>query len=383
MGLGFFPGVKKMRQQRELREAVTQIVETGSKEAPLYPVLQEPVVRAFFGSTMLLLSALRDKPAMVLSLLENNKELAKFWHHVGGDDLWIALTDALVEREMGTYASEIYPVIVVAKHSRSIIWPDIFGTDTHSFNLVTAVEGQPLPLSRAYYMVYHDSLTRVFLELLRRVVNIRHLAYFNTSGILRRYLNYPRYGLHLVEFADFFLVDETTRYSYDFKYDMVTMRETVVAMATLMEPFLVGEVVAGKGVRITKSGVDDGGGDQEIYTQELADELRDLQRMVQKLGISLENPARLLEETVPIKLDKYVAIPYRTLLYDERQGIYATHEAQKQYFVSMLADLEHKKKHYGLHCTICRTETCMIDVSRMRAFCSEACRSQYSLSKSE
>jgi hypothetical protein len=131
--------------------------------------------------------------------------------------------------------------------------------------------------------------------------------------------------------------------------------------------------VANKGVHITK--LDDDG--HKLYTKELADELIALQRMTRKLGIALENPARVLEEIVPIKLDKYVAIPYRTLLYDSKQGIYATHEAQKQYFVSMLADLENKKKQYGLQCTVCHTETCIVDILHMRAFCTEACRSQY------
>ena len=376
-----------MRRQLELVEAVIQIIETGKqkngKGALLYPVLQEPVVAAFFNSPKTLAGVLREKPELVINLIQNNKELETFWHRAGGDDLWIPLIDALVEREMGTYASEIYPVIVVAKYRRSIIWPDIFGVTLggnamHAFNLVTVVEPRPFPISSAYYVAYHDPLTRAYLEVLRRVVNVRQLEYFNVSGILRRFLNYPRYypTLHLVAFDDFFLCDETTYRSYSFEYNIQVMRETVEAIsARVTSVFIVGETVAGKGVYIRRE--DDN--NNNIHTKELAEELLALQRIVRKLTLALENPARLLDKVVPIKLDKYVATPYRTLLYDAKQGIYATPEAQRQYFIDTLVDLAHKIElnKYSLKCTVCHTGTCMVDTRCMRPFCTEACLAHY------
>jgi len=344
-----------MKRARELEEVVGEIVEAGraknEKGELIYPVMREPLVLALFGAPEALVDVLRARPGLVLNLMQTNKALSQFLEKF--DRLWIILMDELVEREMGTYASEVYPFIMVSQRRRIKsqgggevglfgYYSEYTQRDVRQFKLVEIGGRYFRPTSTPHYIAYHDPLTLIYFELIDRIVRLGTLQSFTVSDMHMNYIGITeRHSPHIVNFGDFFLMDNMSRNTLKRKsYDLGVMRVQLERMAHFPESYVVGRTLEGEGVEITK--IDKTTKKREnlgIYPSSLSDELLCVQKLVAKLQLALAEPNLVLEPIVPLTLDKNLATPYRTLLYDAKQGLYPTQEAQKDFFMLLFNDL--------------------------------------------
>jgi len=176
-----------MKRQRELEAVIEEIVSTGKakneKGEPVYPVMKEPLVMALFGAADALLDVLKERPIVVLNLLQSNKALDTFLNRF--ENLWPSLIDALVEKAMGVYASEIYPFVVVEKHRLSlsrtgeavtttIVEADFIGEPTfdsplYGFHINYLSRAVALRSTSKFDIIYYDSLTHSYITLFRKM----------------------------------------------------------------------------------------------------------------------------------------------------------------------------------------------------------------------
>lgn len=376
-----------MKRARELELVVAEIVEEGKakdeKGAPLYPVMQEPLVIALFGAADALLEVLKERPIVVLNSLQVNKPLEAFLNRF--ENLWTLLIDVLVEREMGAYAADIYPFIVVQKHRLALERDKQQQTVRASFMsacdrgdgsrpfLINYLSTCTQQVNPVFYVSHHDSLTRLFMALLDRIQAVRGFMGVGfsvpTGGMARFYIRPKRSGDNDDgrEFAEVALFPgccvfaQQPGQSIEFEYSLDDMLASLLRIRrNLAKSFSI---------------------DYEYITQVHREALAELKQLTTNL-IKLLDEGATIEPLILLKLDKNTAQPYRTLLYDSAQGLVKTWEAQKNFFISILKYLrlvsskEELIEKYGqpLQCALCHCETHSVDPLLMRAFCSNQCR---------
>lgn len=341
-----------MKRGRELEERVIEIVQEGRARDEggqlVYPVMHEPAVLAFFGAPEALFEVLRDRPILVLNLLQANKALEAFWSRFTG--IWITWVDMLIEKEMGTYASEIYPFLAM---KGGTTFTDFIGFTYKGIHRIhiSFVESMYSPTSPFYppldpvfYIAYYDETTRLFIEMLTKIGLIE-------NNYLYDYVNADE-NPFIASLPGCFLISQSEDVPRPpkFSYNIDVFHEALNKL--------------------------DVKGSLEALL------------LLNALKTRAERGA-LPEQPTLLKLDKSVAAPYRALLYDSVQGVCKTQATQKDFFVSVLTTLSKMSngqetliERYGalsppLSCVICRCETQQVDPLLMRAFCTDACRLQY------
>jgi len=307
---------------------------------------------------------------LVLNLLQANKALEAFWNRF--ERVWILWTDMLIEKEMGTYESEIYPFFVVQQHrmgllddggdfpveanfidpERHFMFPS--GTKRHFFTEYINTGGTGA-FDPVFYVVYYDTLTQLFVEFIRKLSGFYRLKQ-HARRLLSKYVSAQReYRPYFASFSDCFLINQPQNTSLDW----LGYRSRVL----------------GKGL----SEITEKVRHSAIHDKPLAE----IESLLSKLTALLEEGG-IPEKPVPILLDKSTVAPYRTLLYDREQGLLKTPQEQRAFFVSVLRnriednplDRGTLVEKYGqpLTCAICHCETQQVDPLLMRAFCTESCR---------
>jgi len=363
-----------MKRARELELVVTEIVEQGKakdeKGAPLYPVMQEPLLIAMFGAAPALLEVFKERPIMVLSLLQVNKPLEVFLNRF--ENLWTLLIDALVEREMGAYAADIYPFIVVQKHRLALERDKEQQRVRASFMCARGGDGsrpflieylsmrkQPV-VDPVFYVAHHDSLTRLFMALLDRIQAVRSFMGIGFSvpigGMAMFYIR-PKIGeggydddtrqyAEVALFPGCCVFAQKPGQCIEFEYSLDQMRASLS--------------------RIQRSLANSFSIDYSYIRESHREILAELKQLTTNLIKLLDEGATPESPITPLlELDKNTARPYRMLLYDSEQGLLKTWEAQKNFFISILKYLrlvsskEALIEKYGqpLHCALCHCET--------------------------
>lgn len=360
-----------MKRARELDELVVEIVrESKAKDEegnPLYPVIHEPMVLAFFGAPEALSEVLRESPILVLNLLQANKALMTFWNRFEG--VWIAWTDMLIEKEMGAYVGEIYPFLVVQEHRANLlrgvegaVVADFISNEREA-DSVTQTLLHPIFLSHintmtgrssvnhVHYVVYHDPFTQLVIELSHKLDEFPFRFEIGGHRLIRVYANAKIGSLpYFTLYPDCFLVSQ--KRGVPLKFDNYNTNAVRVRLVEFRE-------------KLRKHPTTD----IKLFaeTEALLDKLT-----------TLIDEGVMPEKPVPLLLDKNTAAPYRILLYDKDQGLLKTPQQQRAFFVSVLYHLAgHEEEEarliekYG--CSLCQRETELVDPLSMRAFCSEAC----------
>lgn len=341
-----------MKRSRELEEAVVEIIEEGRKKDEqdeyVYPVIYEPSVFAFFHAKEALFDALMNRPIMVLNLIQTNKALQSLWNKF--PRIWIILTDALIEKAMGSYAAVVYPFMAVAweKENPGVEGKVMFidgknGGKYNQFFLKNVIlsydknDNTEAPLPLTFYIIPRtDTLRRYFLKL----HSGRYLSRITDSVV--RYASFSTGpGLLIVKGDDRIL-----------NLTMETLKND------LMWPMRLIDAMSWK-------------------------EKDELVEMIALVDIEIPQ-RRLFGEPPLTKLDETSVAEYRTELYEK---IYATPSAQKKFFIRVLqalSDTQSKASmidQYGhllpLNCVVCTQETTLVDPLLMRVFCSDLCREKY------
>lgn len=358
---------EKMERERALKRAVVEIVEkANSKDNEgeyVHPIMREtnPMILTFFHAADALLEVLQNRPVLFLNLLQTNKTLSAFWKQYEAN-IWILLLDRLVEMHMSTYMSEIYPFFVIqnyrlSKHlnrngGESNIKDRVLLNLNH-YNgppLITDVISVSIyPFDTLnYFIVYYDTLTRLFIELLQHLeFNFSSYSIMNVNTILRRYLGLPYLTRPVICLADCFLIDKT---SINKEGDVVFIYNIDVIMRTLTD---------------------------------LAP-TSNLTKLIDTIWSYLDQQSLFpIDYAKPLRLDKSIAKPYRDLLFDPEQGLYNTPEKQRSFFLTTLGSTtstpEEIIEKYGqaLECAFCLKSTRSVDEVLLAPFCSVACHTQY------
>lgn len=348
-----------MKRAHELELAVVEIVREGKARDEegnlIHPVMQEPAVMAFFGAPDALFDVLRERPLLVLNLLQVNKALEVFWNRFEG--IWPLLIDFFVEKEMGAYAADIYPFIVFQQHKKYARRDAMFvGSQCESGGLrAMRLEMQQEASSSVLYVVYYDAFTRLYIDFLH-AVDMDEKWHYHLSQYFNRDDDYGN-KMTIAAYTDCFVIGMSRGTPIDaIAYNTNRLEQT---FSLIVRIYNLSEKARGLLVKL---------------------------RALIKGGDAPDAP-------VLLKLDKSTAAPYRTLLYDKGQGLFKTPLEQKDFFVSVLRDLMSNIPSmdrredadvlivkYGtpLRCAFCHCETHSVDPLLMRAFCTESCRTIYS-----
>lgn len=369
-----------MKRQVELELVVEDIVSTGKSKNErgefVYPVMLEPLVMAFFGAPDALYEVITERPIMLLNLIQTNKALEAFISRFEG--IWVRMIDALIEKEMGAYASEIYPFFVVERHRKygtKRVNADFIGFPTHGemglrdFSVDYLFDRDPPPNS-IFYVAYFDSLTALVMRLLDVTKYFTRPFTWDERLVLRAYIDMrgPRERKYFIaRFTDCFLVAKAP--GDDSPFTSVYTSRFLRVFSRRMSDHLIEELEEVAGLSI-----------------EVCEQFVEALKLITKLTVLLEEEGMVPDAPVLIKLDRAIATPYRALLFDSKQGLCKTPEAQKEFLLDILYRLsymgtqkERMIEEYGqsLNCALCHCETHSVDPVLMRAFCSEACHSQY------
>lgn len=354
-----------MKRARELELVVTEIVNEGKAKDEMgnliHPVMYQPAVMAFFGAPDALYGVLRDSPILVLNLLQANKELEEFWNRF--ENVWIAWVDMLIEKEMGTYAADIYPFLIVQEYKKRLALnqpnPLNMNILARFFRIDYRGYGDE---AKGFNILYYDEMTRLYAEIAWKSPSLATL-------LGQRFYQYLKIDSNKAYRGVIFLLDcvvvETVEENvllYSNGYDLDWMKTQVKKIEAWLD-------------------------DNTLPDAKAAIVIRDL---IARLLVLVEARKGMKVETpVLLKLDKSTATPYRTLLYDRDQGLFKTPREQRTFFVSVLnsmvwahldrANVPELIEKYGqpFNCALCHCETHSVDTLLMRAFCGETCRSQY------
>lgn len=369
-----------MKRTRTLASMSSDIVEMGKEKdaygKPLYPVMNEPFIMTLFGASDALFKVLNEQPLLLLNLLQTNKALNKFMHHVEG--LWPLLIDMVLEKTMGSYVSDIYPFFVVQMYrtqkrswdsdeigEKPHVLPDFIGrrkTNTQYRPLyISYTDRCENPNNPVYYVVYYDEVTRLFMDLLA----VTHPA-IDLWPFASRYIKMST-NFCVASFVDCFLIavsaDDNTIPSIS--YDVEVLREGVITMVE----------------RVDKRQIELDDKHPDMYSCELA-ACHEAKKLGTKLTRRVTEEGEVSDAPVLMKLDKSTAQQYRTLLYDKEQGLLKKSQAQKDFYVRILDDLADDteiitKDGQPLKCVICHSETHLVDPIHRVALCHEKCRAHY------
>lgn len=360
-----------MKRACELELVIEEIVSTGKakneKGELLHPVMMEPLVLTFFGAPEALYEVITERPIMLLNLLQTNKALDAFFGRFEG--MWIRMIDALIENEMGTYAKEVYPFIVVEQHytdeddrvGSSFIGEKKKEEKVREFRIQYLSWRSPQSPVSEFEIVYFDTMTRLYIELLGVMKYFLLPPAISRRMLLLAYIGQAFKQDHFVaEFDDCLLYAEmkdTPMFIENYSNEM--MRRGIEFIAN----HLVEEEVSA------------------LPSSHRIEQFAVARKLITKLTTLLDEGVEI-EPPQPVKLDKSVATPYRTLLFDSQQGLCKTPEAQKELLFEVLRQLSESDEAKGeiiekYGCTICQALTHAVDPLLMRAFCTERCRSQY------
>lgn len=363
----------KRARDTELELAVEKIVATANRKDEVtgdyvHPIMNEtnPMILTFFQARDALLEVLKNRPVLFLNLLQTNKTLAMFWQEVAAK-IWILLLDRLVEMETSQYVADIYPFFVIQNKRLYQELEKNYDDPTHKVNIKNAVFLRLSPsdntavamntlaigfrknVAEKFYIVYYAPVTQFFVTILRYAELRMRNARLNAWAALRHYLDIPSSTVHVICWADCFMVEESmidANGHVPFSYDLYEMRKTLQ------------ELRAGD-ARYSKA----------------------LLKLVTELEEYLDSEPEI-EHPRPVLLDKSTAKPYRDLLFDEAQGLYNTPEEQKRLFLETLGEVSDNEEYviarYGqpLQCSVCCTETNHVDPLLLKAFCSTVCHHQ-------
>ena len=401
-----------MKRERELQLAIVEIVEEGKAKdtngEPLYPVMYEPFVMALFGAPEALFDALKERPIVILNLLQTNKALNSFWNRF--NEIWVLMIDYLVEKEWPTpLSADIYPFFAVTNHRIHETTKRLFrNVDEHRIagfmerNRHTGLLKRgtrtgrfDLDFNETYSITYYDPVTKLVIEILQRILGLAD--FFHQPIATRPYLNEYLDKIKVYSFTYFvclgdgFLMgkDDTRSPRYDLEYT-----QRLAEKLTEEYDIYVHGPLASNEVEIAIE-------PREIWRERelvgvfplrVAESLAEVKRLLSRLGGMLrrhfEGSAPITDPIPkPMPLDANTARPFRDLLYHKEQGLYNTPEKQKTLFIALLKeiavnyDYEEVIEKYGeempLTCAFCHTQTQLVDPLLMRVFCTQTCRTLY------
>lgn len=417
-----------MKRSRQLERTVTEIVKVArsrdTQGSPLYPeILTDGIAMALFLAPEALLGALKERPIMVLNLIETNRAvnavMSKFLN------IWIILIDSLLERVIPGQ-DELYPFFAVMNarlHGRSekidkkaasfLQRSEFLGASLMDTDLVLGLKmtmKKPLFLTcasgdmcfpeedNAFFLVPYDPLTKIYIGILQRmhrlgahfgqpfVPRFLLVSYLDKIGLLTDFYSLEKGYIVCLE-NDFLINSYTSAIlnkgkpkRCDIAYLKSMQEEITEAYSIIHVPTWVSHQ--------SVAHYDKSSGNQTNNVAELFDELRS---KIEELGNSIKY--RPSGEECPAfesaRLDAKTARPYREKLYTNTDALYKTAYEQKAFFVAILTKLaelsssEEMRKNYGqvlpLACAQCNNETHLVDpVQHKLAFCQINCWKQYS-----
>ncbi len=366
---------------KRLAEEMVQEGKARDEKGELFhPVMAEPMVMAFFGAPDALYEVLAERPIVALNLIMTNKALEAFWNQFEG--VWIAWIDMLVEKEMSSYAKEIYPFFIVQNHRlasqrRKDNTPlplaempelvDFKHGKERGFYLsyLNHVLDNPGDVGE-YYVIYHDSVTQLYMDLLDQVDEVYKVYQqeLYTNRLRRDYLKITiGTSLFATQYTDcIVLIGAISFQLFDEDYQLSALRRD---MPKIMDH--LGSLADERGT---------------------SDVLDKAQSLAHRLSLLIGDETLVLDKLKILKLDKSTAAPYRSLLYDREQGLFNTPEKQRALFVKLINDIpeldelanarkERLINKYGeempLSCARCGQETMHVDPLSKIAFCDTHC----------
>lgn len=399
-----------MKRPSDFEQAVIEIVEEGKAKDEeghaLYPVMEEPMVKAFFGAYNTLYETLIERPILVLNLIRTNKALEMFWSMFEG--MWIKMIDNILEREVNRRFADTHPFFAIenlrARQALAPLMVDLtpemierfplpyrYGdadflsrsifTNT-PFNVPGKLLGAVLPRENewmTYQVIYYDPLTKLYIQLLQqieylrqysRIVNNVGLSIFHIESCLENYIEWESVYSDIDCLDDCFLVNVTDGPKL-LQQNLDNMIHYVEWLDMLLNPERVPETLAGKSRSMWL--------DAHILAGRLLRLLRD----------HFNGTVPIVQEAFkPLELDKTSLKSYYVSFYDKDQGLYNTPEKQRTLLTAVLRNTYRNQGYRGdmiekygqatpLRCAVCHTETHYVDTAMMRAFCTEQCRSFY------
>jgi hypothetical protein len=423
-----------MKRARVLEERVADIVNEGrAKDAngqPVYAFIQEPLILGLFGAPEALFEVLRERPLIVLNLIETNKALQAFWDRF--EDVWILLIDSLVERAWPMpHSVDIYPFFAIMNQRIEELTRELFRVQTKTKHgsflrrnhhlqsellLPSTVIGRNLANPEtAYSLIYYDPLTKILVEICQRILALNDF-FTQPKGVLQKMKSWWNYtnnlgmnhfiheymgkiGLesliysYIVCLPDAFLIETTDatgivnqgELTFDFEY----LERVQAYLSERYAEYNHGPLLFDQ-VEITK---ENGAVKVGVFPKKVAESLSKVIQLISRLDYLLRNREKEAEEwliSMPKPIDASIASPYRDLMYHPTQGLYNTKEKQKILFLALLtllSDLSSKeevREQFGdsvvlepFACTFCMKETYMVDPFSKCAFCDMNCWSQY------
>lgn len=395
-----------MEHRSELEQAVIEIVEEGKAKDEeghaLYPVMEEPLVMAFFSAYNTLYETLKERPILVLNLMRTNKALEMFWGMFPG--MWIKMIDHVLEREVNRHFVDTYSFFAVANYrirkALAPLWGEINlikynGVQYHGdgdfvkrsiftvspFNEPGKFHGAVIreKEEKRYQIIYYDPITKLYIQLLQQIHYLclyygenDTLCIAEPTICLGDYIHWESTYRNIDCLDDCFVVNITDG-AKPLQQDLENMKRRVVQIcrnsrSMSVQPNDYPQIVC------------------NLYYETVA--LAD--RLLRILTNHFNGTVPILQEAFkPLELDKALAKPYHALLYDRNQGLYNTQDKQRSLLIAVLRNADSSWifddndmiEKYGqatsLRCAICHTETHYVDSAMMRAFCTEQCRSFY------
>lgn len=355
-----------MKRSRKLDDLVVDMAQESKAKDGDGNHLYEPIVLGFFGAPDALLEVLKDRPIVMLRLLQTNKAMEKFWNQF--EQAWILWTDMLIENEMGVYVAEIYAFFVVHSHRKRKDAPieadfigdkDFSNAPRHELHIPFINTTSRNVWDPVFYVVYHDKLTRLFMALMGKLDDLPYQQDLQEGRLRRQYLtaeiNQPPY---FAVYPDCVLISQRRSVPLDFRgYNLDALRKGLPDLQRKLKN------------RITPS-------------------IDSILRLLNKHLTEIDkDKKKMTSDVTALLLDKNTVASYRTLLYDAKDSLLATPQAQKSFFVSVLYHVATDKNEetrlidkYGqsvFSCSLCCRQTEMVDRSMMLAFCNTECRSLY------
>ena len=354
----------KRTREDELRQVAKDIIHEGRKkdeyDQPLYPVLLEPLVITFFNAVDPLLEVLRERPLIILNLIQTNKELQRLFHKFSG--LWILLIDVLIEKAMGTNAVFIYPFM-------ELLWRREDANDNVSFISLPYASKRTFEWPTTPYRIIKRNFTSGSINLDYNRAKTFYIVYRGNNSWYDLLNDFVR----LVADIQTFMVGPIQESSYIYK------RYTSYDIYATPEGWLPPSHPESSRIRA----------DIERMLDALRQSNNDALEYLGEKLLDLLPTSGVLEEPRFIKLDEVTGAIYRDQLYNPQTGVYPTAETQKNFFLrivrrlallkgkdSMIEDYGEQMK--GLNCVVCQTESLLVDPLLALPFCSALCRNTYS-----
>jgi hypothetical protein len=402
-----------MKRTAPLEERVKEIVDEARtrdiNQNFVYDELwQDPMTAHFMFAPEALFEVLRDRPLFFLRLLQINKALNKLWSQF--PDIWRLMTKQLVEMELNSYMSQVYPFFVVENerffaHTAYVLNTlDFLGRNKYAIakfgSLVVRPElGMGLGLfverqvlqgdkkNEYYYYVPYDDYTRHFVTLLQ------YLFHFSFNNVhrdmiihtLASYLGISPFQNFLACYLDGFLItpelvkesDGTTRF-----ISCTDMAPLLKRLEESMNKFKITATMSGEktiirilqGMRLTSTF-------ESKVVPNPKEELAALKRL-----------------PIPTELTKAVRLDATTIkpFYEKLSLMYAsTPQGEKTLFLRLLGSfigapnglsltgddpskiMKYSSGNNTLPCFTCHTQTLFVDPHLELAFCRAECRALY------